>query len=81
MTSWVGRHERRRARIFDLRAFKSTGVDQMDVAKRLIDVVVRAPTVSFPSDHGGEPNPTRLIDADAEWLLDWVVVPIVVAPA
>jgi glycine dehydrogenase len=34
--------------IFDLRAFKSAGVDEMDVAKRLIDYGFHAPTVSFP---------------------------------
>jgi glycine dehydrogenase len=34
--------------IFDLRAFKSAGVDEMDVAKRLIDFGFHAPTVSFP---------------------------------
>jgi glycine dehydrogenase len=34
--------------IFDLRAFKAAGVDEMDVAKRLIDYGFHAPTVSFP---------------------------------
>jgi glycine dehydrogenase len=34
--------------IFDLRAFKTAGVDEMDVAKRLIDFGFHAPTVSFP---------------------------------
>ncbi|HEY1308326.1 MAG TPA: aminomethyl-transferring glycine dehydrogenase [Vicinamibacterales bacterium] len=34
--------------IFDLRAFKSAGIDEMDVAKRLIDFGFHAPTVSFP---------------------------------
>ena len=34
--------------IFDLRAFKSAGIDEMDVAKRLIDYGFHAPTVSFP---------------------------------
>jgi glycine dehydrogenase len=34
--------------IFDLRDFKSAGVDEMDVAKRLIDYGFHAPTVSFP---------------------------------
>jgi glycine dehydrogenase len=34
--------------IFDLRSFKSTGVDEMDVAKRLMDFGFHAPTVSFP---------------------------------
>jgi glycine dehydrogenase len=34
--------------IFDLRGFKSGGIDEMDVAKRLIDYGFHAPTVSFP---------------------------------
>ena len=34
--------------IFDLREFKGAGVDEMDVAKRLIDYGFHAPTVSFP---------------------------------
>ena len=34
--------------IFDLRGFKSAGVEEMDVAKRLIDFGFHAPTVSFP---------------------------------
>jgi len=34
--------------IFDLRGFKSAGIDEMDVAKRLIDYGFHAPTVSFP---------------------------------
>src|SRR5688500_9428558 len=34
--------------IFDLRSFKSAGVEEMDVAKRLIDYGFHAPTVSFP---------------------------------
>ena len=34
--------------IFDLRAFKTGGVEEMDVAKRLIDFGFHAPTVSFP---------------------------------
>ena len=34
--------------IFDLRGFKSAGVDEMDVAKRLMDYGFHAPTVSFP---------------------------------
>jgi glycine dehydrogenase len=34
--------------IFDLRQFKAGGVDEMDVAKRLIDYGFHAPTVSFP---------------------------------
>jgi glycine dehydrogenase len=34
--------------IFDLRAFKPRGVDETDVAKRLMDYGFHAPTVSFP---------------------------------
>jgi glycine dehydrogenase len=34
--------------IFDLRAFKATGINEMDVAKRLMDYGFHAPTVSFP---------------------------------
>jgi glycine dehydrogenase len=34
--------------IFDLRGFKSHGIEEMDVAKRLIDFGFHAPTVSFP---------------------------------
>jgi glycine dehydrogenase len=34
--------------IFDLRAFKAHGIEEMDVAKRLIDYGFHAPTVSFP---------------------------------
>ena len=34
--------------IFDLRGFKSAGIDEMDVAKRLVDFGFHAPTVSFP---------------------------------
>jgi glycine dehydrogenase len=34
--------------IFDLRGFKPHGIDEMDVAKRLIDYGFHAPTVSFP---------------------------------
>jgi glycine dehydrogenase len=35
--------------IFDLRPFKATtGIDEMDVAKRLVDFGFHAPTVSFP---------------------------------
>jgi len=34
--------------IFDLRAFKAAGIDEMDVAKRLMDYGFHAPTVSFP---------------------------------
>ena len=34
--------------IFDLRQFKAYGVEEMDVAKRLMDYGFHAPTVSFP---------------------------------
>jgi glycine dehydrogenase len=34
--------------IFDLRAFKAVGIDEADVAKRLMDYGFHAPTVSFP---------------------------------
>ena len=34
--------------IFDLRKFKGSGVDELDVAKRLMDYGFHAPTVSFP---------------------------------
>jgi glycine dehydrogenase len=34
--------------IFDLRPFKPNGVDEQDVAKRLMDYGFHAPTVSFP---------------------------------
>ncbi len=34
--------------IFDLRRFKAAGVDEIDVAKRLMDYGFHAPTVSFP---------------------------------
>jgi glycine dehydrogenase len=34
--------------IFDLRQFKSSGIEEMDVAKRLMDYGFHAPTVSFP---------------------------------
>ncbi|MET0166508.1 MAG: aminomethyl-transferring glycine dehydrogenase, partial [Vicinamibacterales bacterium] len=34
--------------IFDLRRFKPAGIDEMDVAKRLMDYGFHAPTVSFP---------------------------------
>ena len=34
--------------IFDLRAFKAKGVEESDVAKRLMDYGFHAPTVSFP---------------------------------
>jgi glycine dehydrogenase len=34
--------------IFDLRRFKASGVDELDVAKRLMDYGFHAPTVSFP---------------------------------
>jgi glycine dehydrogenase len=34
--------------IFDLRGFKGAGIEEMDVAKRLMDYGFHAPTVSFP---------------------------------
>ena len=34
--------------IFDLRRFKTSGVEELDVAKRLMDYGFHAPTVSFP---------------------------------
>jgi glycine dehydrogenase len=34
--------------IFDLRTFKTSGIEEMDVAKRLMDYGFHAPTVSFP---------------------------------
>ena len=34
--------------IFDLRQFKPAGIEEMDVAKRLMDFGFHAPTVSFP---------------------------------
>ena len=34
--------------IFDLRSFKAAGVEEGDVAKRLMDFGFHAPTVSFP---------------------------------
>jgi glycine dehydrogenase len=34
--------------IFDLRGFKASGVEEQDVAKRLMDYGFHAPTVSFP---------------------------------
>ena len=34
--------------IFDLRQFKAAGIEEMDVAKRLMDFGFHAPTVSFP---------------------------------
>ena len=34
--------------IFDLRGFKAAGIEEMDVAKRLMDFGFHAPTVSFP---------------------------------
>jgi glycine dehydrogenase len=34
--------------IFDLRAFKAHGIEEQDVAKRLMDYGFHAPTVSFP---------------------------------
>jgi len=34
--------------IFDLRRFKASGVEELDIAKRLMDYGFHAPTVSFP---------------------------------
>jgi glycine dehydrogenase len=34
--------------IFDMRAFKQAGIDEIDIAKRLMDYGFHAPTVSFP---------------------------------
>jgi len=34
--------------IFDLRGFKASGIEEMDIAKRLMDYGFHAPTVSFP---------------------------------
>ncbi len=34
--------------IFDMRAFKQAGVEEIDIAKRLMDYGFHAPTVSFP---------------------------------
>jgi glycine dehydrogenase len=34
--------------IFDLRKFKPAGIDELDIAKRLMDYGFHAPTVSFP---------------------------------
>jgi glycine dehydrogenase len=34
--------------IFDLRPFKAAGIEEIDVAKRLMDYGFHAPTVSFP---------------------------------
>jgi glycine dehydrogenase len=34
--------------IFDMRGFKQAGVDEIDIAKRLMDYGFHAPTVSFP---------------------------------
>jgi glycine dehydrogenase len=34
--------------IFDMRAFKAAGIDETDIAKRLMDYGFHAPTVSFP---------------------------------
>ncbi|HEY6362850.1 MAG TPA: aminomethyl-transferring glycine dehydrogenase [Vicinamibacterales bacterium] len=34
--------------IFDLRGFKAGGIEEMDIAKRLMDYGFHAPTVSFP---------------------------------
>jgi len=34
--------------IFDMRAFKTAGIEEIDIAKRLMDYGFHAPTVSFP---------------------------------
>jgi glycine dehydrogenase len=34
--------------IFDMRGFKQAGIDEIDIAKRLMDYGFHAPTVSFP---------------------------------
>jgi glycine dehydrogenase len=34
--------------IFDMRAFKAAGIEEIDIAKRLMDYGFHAPTVSFP---------------------------------
>jgi hypothetical protein len=34
--------------IFDMRGFRSAGIDEIDIAKRLMDYGFHAPTVSFP---------------------------------
>jgi len=34
--------------IFDMRAFKTAGIEEIDIAKRLMDFGFHAPTVSFP---------------------------------
>ena len=50
--------------IFDLRSFKAGGVDEMDVAKRLIDFGFHAPTVSFPVAGTLMVEPTESEDKD-----------------
>jgi len=50
--------------IFDLRGFKSAGVEEMDVAKRLIDYGFHAPTVSFPVAGTLMVEPTESEDKD-----------------
>jgi glycine dehydrogenase len=50
--------------IFDLRAFKTAGIEEGDVAKRLMDYGFHAPTVSFPV-HGTlmvEPTESEPLD-------------------
>jgi len=50
--------------IFDLRGFKPAGVEEMDVAKRLIDYGFHAPTVSFPVAGTLMVEPTESEDKD-----------------
>jgi glycine dehydrogenase len=50
--------------IFDLRSFKAGGIDEMDVAKRLIDFGFHAPTVSFPVAGTLMVEPTESEDKD-----------------
>jgi glycine dehydrogenase len=50
--------------IFDLRGFKAAGVEEMDVAKRLIDYGFHAPTVSFPVAGTLMVEPTESEDKD-----------------
>ena len=50
--------------IFDLREFKAAGIEEMDVAKRLIDYGFHAPTVSFPVAGTLMVEPTESEDKD-----------------
>ena len=50
--------------IFDLRGFKAGGVEEMDVAKRLMDFGFHAPTVSFPVAGTLMVEPTESEDKD-----------------